>query len=264
MADAKKKKISEINADAYHTPEKFKELYTEWEKYHGKIEHPDTGKEVTKRQLMDEELGNLVQKTVQDLKDKVGKGNARDRATVEKHVYELGKKAYMAQNGIEKEPTDKEKKRDFDQRVKDFMKQMAGGQRGGFETYEHLIAEIMAADNPIYGTSKDQRSSALDRIIQMHAQSVHKPEHDELKGLSFNRLNYVESDLSSRFYKKHWMDKHGGILKDYGYAADFVSTASSGEIMGTVAELLSAGETNPKATHIQAKHYKRPKPTYKK
>jgi hypothetical protein len=264
MAGKKKTKTDRI-AESLHTPERFNELYQEWLKYQGRVVHPVSEQEVTIQELMDEEIGDIADAEFNKLKEAVPKEEAAEVEKVEKAVFDLGKRAYMAQHGLTKEPEGDELKKQFEANVRNFVVSIVSQTQAGrhIESYEHAIAEIMAADNPIYGREK-QRSKLLDALVGQYATLTHKGEAEPIKGLSMRRYQHVKGELRTSYYTPHWKLKHAGILRDHGYEADFAKTAKGAEIMGTVEDLLGRGETNLKRTYIKAQHLKKKREDYKR
>jgi hypothetical protein len=227
--------------------EKFEALHEEWLQYQGKVIHPATGQEVSKAELRNEELIDLVSKETDEMKKKLSKKDSLNVEKMKKLIFELGKKAYMEEHGIKNEKDVKT------ENVESFIAGIAANVTGGPITYERAIATIMSARNPIYGNTQADRSGVLDSLIQTYATLTHKSDHDETKGQSARRLRHLESRLQDQYHKDEWVKGHGNILKDQGFDATFHKSATSGDIMGTVADLLGTGDTDLKADYIKAK-----------
>ena len=260
----KKRNANEKIAQELHTPEKFESFHKEWRLYHGKVVHPVSGKEVSKQELLTEELSDIVEEAQKDLKKNIPKESARDSEKVENEVWNLAKNAYLAKHGAEKEPTGKDEKQKFIQNVREYVVSVAREVAGvSVETYEQALAEIMAADNPVYGKG-DHRSKILDALIQTYAQEKHVGKTEVTKGLSLSRLSHLRRELSTKFFAPYWHDKYKTALRDHGYDAEFDKSAGSPEIMGTVEELLNTDQANTKKAYIKAKTHERAKPKYDK
>ena len=254
-------KKKEKAAQELHTPEKFDKLYGEWITYQKRVEHPESGKDVSKAQIMQEELTDRVEALQRELKSDIEKKDARNSDKVGEKVWEIAKKAYMSQYGVKKEPESKKDKETFDENVKNFILSIAHEAGEDVETYEHAIARIMSATNPIYGRG-DERSKILDALLSAYAQNTHESEKGPTKGLRMRRLAHLRRELGSRFYHFYWHRKHKNTLREHGYDAEFDPSATSPEIIGTIEELLSTGEANTKQPHIKAKTYVRQKARY--
>lgn len=251
----KKNKI----AEELHTKENYTKLHDEWVKYHGKTIHPISGKEIAVSDVLNEELSEIVKKEFDLVKNKIKKDDKDHNEKLKKEFWGLAKKAYMAQHGMKKEP---ENKATFEANVRSFVTSLASrASNKDIQNYEHALAEVLAADNPIYGTEKE-RSAILDGLVQHYASNTHEGKSKVTKGLSFRRGNYLATELGSEFYSPHWQEKYKNILADNGYEAKFAKGAKSPEIMKTVIDLLDIGETETSATHIKAKSHVKKKPKY--
>lgn len=257
-----KKRREEKNkrlAEDLHSKERYDELHDEWVKYHGIVEHPETGKETSIQELLQEELSTRVEDIQKELKDRIKKGE-KDVEKLKDVFWEYAKRAYLAREGRKKEPTDKKEKEIFYDNVRAFVVQAANEAGVPTETFEHALAEFLAADNPIYGKKEEQRSKILDTLIKVYAQDSHEGKSEHTKDLSLRRLGVIERDLSTDYHSPHWHVKYGGILEQYDYPAKFKKSAKSKEVMKTITDLLNTGETDVKTSYIHApKGYVRPK-----
>ena len=81
------------NGDAgkiFKKPEaEFRKLHGEWVKYHkGRVVHPETGEEISRAELRESEISDIVEKGYKDLQAKIGKkGRVLRREEIEPHIH---------------------------------------------------------------------------------------------------------------------------------------------------------------------------------
>ena len=245
-------------ASRFHTKKRFSQYHDEWQKYLGTVEHPESGKEISKLDFLQEELGDIVEKEQKRMKEHAPEGSSNKK--LKEMLWDYAKKAYMATEGRKSEPTDPEEKTAFETKIKNFLVQIASEATGKpIETYEHAIAEFLAADNPIYGKKDEDRSKILDALLSVYARNIHKGDHSETKGLKLGRYDEVKKQLSASFHDGHFRDKYQGFLKQNRYEAEFDAAAKGKDIMGHVEDLLNTGKTDIKQSYIKATSYMKKK-----
>lgn len=248
------------------TKDEFKKLHDEWIQYHeGKVTHPTKNEDVSKAEIRQLEISDIVQKQFDDLKKSVGKKTLKVEH-IEPYVYNLAEKSYLAQQGIkDKKVVESDI---LKQNVKTYFIHLASEIAGqSFDSYEEAIESILEAADPIHGKSEADRSRILDALIENYAQLTHVSEHEGTKGQSWRRLQYLTQELTHMGHKEHWESNYGNIFEDYGRKGHkFHKRAKSGDILNVVQEALTNDKlsgntlrrkyiTNPKGPLKEAKPY---------
>jgi hypothetical protein len=168
-----------------------------------------------------------------------------------KQVYEVAKKAYMAEHGISEEPDDKELKKKFEEKVRQYVVNVARSVDRSVETYEHAIAKILEAPKPIHGADERERSKILDALVSQYAINSHEGSSKQTKGKSVRRYRHLENELGTTYHTEHWKGKYSNILKDaIGKDAKFADSAMAPDVMKTVGDLLRGKKPNPRAAYL--------------
>jgi len=233
----------------------FAELRKEWaEYYEGKVVHPETDEEVTKPVLRDYEIGRIVKKEVLNLQAKIRKGKLK-ADDIESHVYRLGKSSYLATIGAKDDSElDSDVMRQSVEQHIIAIAQRATGQ--SFENYDDAVAGIMEATNPVHGEG-DDRSRALDALIDASASATHESDHKDTQGQTTRRLSYLESELGDRKYLEPWKESDSDVFEKYRRPGHkFEKQIKSPQIMNIVAEALSTDRLTH--TTLRKKHVDNP------
>ena len=209
------------NKDAGRTFKKpkaeFEKLHDEWVKYHeGKVVHPETGEEVSKAELRELEISDIVEQGYKELQAKIGKkGRVLRREEVEPHIYEIAEKAYMAQIGIkDKKAVDQDVLRQNARQYFMTMASRATGQQ--FNTFEEAMQAVLEATNPIYGKTDAEKSRILESLLRDYATWTHESKYEDTKGQRASRLLYLNQELSHKGHLEHLKGRYGGIFEQYG------------------------------------------------
>ncbi len=195
----------------------FKKTHDEWVKYHeGKVIHPQTGEEISKAQLRELEISDIVDAQYKDLQKKISaKGKVLTREQIEPHVYEIAEKAYMAQQGIkDKKGVDQDV---LKQNARAYFVNIASritGQR--FETFEEAMQAVLEATNPIHGKTDEEKSRILEGLLREYGTLTHESKYEPTKGQRARRLAYLTEELSHPGHLPHLKGQYGDIFEQYG------------------------------------------------
>ncbi|MEK6876760.1 MAG: hypothetical protein AABX63_05065, partial [Nanoarchaeota archaeon] len=195
----------------------FGKLHGEWVKYHeGKVVHPETGEEVSKADLRESEISDIVEKGYRDLQAKIGKkGRVLRREEIEPHIYEIAEKAYLAQTGVkDKKGVDKDILRQNAQQYFITIASRATGQQ--FETFEEAMQAVLEATNPIHGETDEEKSRILEGLLREYATLTHESKYEPTKGQKARRLRYLTAELSHPGHLPHLKGQYGDIFEQYG------------------------------------------------
>lgn len=195
----------------------FDELHGEWVEYHkGKVIHPRTGEEISKAQLRELEISDIVDEQYKDLQKKVSaKGKVLTREQIEPHVYAIAEKAYLAQIGVkDKEGVDKDTLKQDAQRYFITIASRATGQQ--FETFEEAMQAVLEATNPIHGKTDTEKSRILEALLSEYATLTHESKYESTKGQKARRLRYLTAQLSHPGHLPHLKGQYGDIFEQYG------------------------------------------------
>ena len=194
----------------------FKKLHGEWVKYHeGKVVHPETGEEVSKAELRELEISDVVEKGYKELQAKIGKkGRVLRREEIEPHIYEIAEKAYMAQTGIkDKKGVDKDV---LQQNARQYFVTMASRATGHqFDTFEEAMQAVLEATNPIHGKTDAEKSRILEALLKDYATWTHESKYEGTKGQKASRLLYLTQELSNKGHLEHLKGQYGDIFEQY-------------------------------------------------
>ncbi len=197
--------------------EEFEKLHGEWVSYHeGKVVHPQTGEEVSKAELRELEISDVVDKGYKELQTKIGKkGRVLRREEVEPHIYEIAEKAYMAQTGIKnKKGVDQDI---LKQNAKQYFVTMASRATGQqFDTFEEAMQAVLEATNPIHGKTDAEKSRILEALLRDYATWTHESNYEGTKGQKASRLLYLTQELSHKGHLEHLKGSYGDIFEQYG------------------------------------------------
>ena len=230
-----------------HSPEKFKEHFEYWKQYHAKVVDPVTGKETTRHELLKSELSDLIKEKRDELEKNIGKENARDPYKFEEEFFKLAKETYLADMGLKEGDISDDV---LDKKAKEYAVQIASSATNSrFNTYEEVIADIMSAENPIYGTSQEERSKVLDAMLNQYGVNKHEGKHELVKGLSAKKLGEVETKLDSKYFKPLLMEKGHELMKEYFPNAKFNELATNSFIRSKIVDLMN----NEKKANIKHK-----------
>ena len=219
----------------------FEKLHGEWVKYHeGKVVHPETGEEISKAQLRELEISDIVDAQYKDLQKKVSaKGKVLTRGQIEPHVYEIAEKAYMAQQGIkDKKGVDKDILKQNAQQYFINIANRITGQR--FETFEEAMQAVLEATNPIHGKTDEEKSRILEGLLREYATLTHESKYEGTKGQRARRLAYLTEELSHPAHLPHLKGQYGNIFEQYGRQGHkFGPEAKSEHILSVTQEALA-------------------------
>jgi len=250
--------------------EDYSNLLAEWKKYHeGKVTHPTKNEEISKPELMNIEISNIVDAEYNKIKDKISNDHRVTAEEIEPLVYELAKKSVLADLGV-KEGGEEKFEGDFlKQRVQQFIIQMASQHEDDIETYEEAIEAIVRAPDPIYGENPStgidpskHSSAILDSLINQYANLTHKSEHEATKGQSARRLRYLETELSNKKYRDQLHKEYGDIFKKMGREGhEFHPIAKARDILNIMKEAYTHDRIS--GNTLRRKYIKRPEGTMK-
>ena len=236
----------------------FDELHGEWVKYHeGKVVHPETGEQVSKAQLRELEISDIVDAQYKDLQKKVSaKGKVLTRGQIEPHVYEIAEKAYMAQQGIkDKKGVDKDiLKQNAQQYFVNIARRITGQQ---FETFEEAMQAVLEATNPIHGKTDEEKSKILEGLLREYGTLTHESKYEGTKGQRARRLAYLTEELSHPAHLPHLKGQYGDIFKQYGRPGHkFGEEAKSEHILSVAQEAYQIGKIS--GTTLRRRHIEGP------
>ena len=195
----------------------FEKLHGEWVKYHeGKVVHPETGEEVSKAELRESEISDVVEKGYKELQAKIGKkGRVLRREEVEPHIYEIAERAYMAQIGIkDKKAVDQDVLKQNARQYFITIASRATGQQ--FDTFEEAMQAVLEATNPIHGKTDAEKSRILEALLREYATWTHESEYGGTKGQKASRLLYLTQELSHKGHLEHLKGQYRDIFEQYG------------------------------------------------
>ena len=219
----------------------FDELHEEWVKYHeGKVVHPQTGDEISKAQLRELEISDIVDAQYKDLQRKISaRGKVLTREEIEPHIYEIIEKTYMAQQGIkDKKGVDKDV---LKQNAREYFVSIASritGQR--FESFEEAMQAVLEATNPIHGKTNEEKSTILEGLLREYGLLTHESNYEITKGQKARRLRYLTAELSHKGHLPHLQGKYEGIFGQYGRPGHkFGPDVKSDDILSVAQEALA-------------------------
>jgi len=247
----------------------FDELHGEWVKYHeGKVVHPETGEEVSKAELRESEISDIVEKSYKDLQAKIGKkGRVLRREEIEPHIYAIAEKAYLAQQGIkDKKGVNKDiLKQNAQQYFINIANQIT---RQQFETFEEAMQAVLEATNPIHGETDAEKSRILEGLLREYATLTHESKYEPTKGQKAGRLRYLTTELSHKGHKPHLLGQYEGIFEQYGRQGHtFGPEAKPEHILSVAQEAYQFGEirgTTLRRKEIGGPDVIKEQPRYKK
>ena len=247
-----KKKISDANLErAYNSGHEVvfdpKETFNEYLHYLGKRFDEKSGKMMKVSDIINREISDVVQSESEKLKTDL-QGKEHDEKAISEKLFEMGKKAYMANQGIKDEKAFKKLvgETQFYEKVKNFIAQVTRS-----DSYEEVLAQILEQDTP-YRMSEE---NPLANIVQIYSRFSHE---SDLKGkdgksLTVQRRDELRQKLDThKFHKNLYKDHVQNIMQKHTYEGlKFSEAAGNKEIMDTLENVLAGDELNTKAKHFK-------------
>ncbi len=195
----------------------FKKIHDEWRKFHeGKVVHPQTGEEISKAELREIEISDIVDAQYKDLQKKVSAtGKVLTREQIEPHVYAIAEKVYLAQTGVkDKQGVDKDLLKQNAQQYFMTIASRATGRQ--FKTFEAAMQAVLEATNPIHGKTDAEKSRILEALLGEYAIWTHESKYEGTKGQKASRLRYLTQELSHEGHLPHLKGEYANIFEQYG------------------------------------------------
>ncbi len=256
MADKKKKTIHPSSyLDEMHETLDFDKHLVEFEKYTGKAIGLD-GKETSKTKVLQQEIGELVNKELQGMKGGVEEPNINFEKFTE-HLYLAAKKAHLAETrGIFGEEAEKfEVDEHLDEQIKSQIRNAVyRATNSDPGSYEKAVAKAFQMSDEKYTLAdKHGNITAMGALLQSHYTHAHTSEREDIKGLNFAKYQFHKGKLNvdDIAFQKKLFDKYNPLIKEKGYNAEFHQSAKAIDILNTAKVLKDGGQldTNDRIIH---------------